>query len=142
MLAGLRKIRHSSDVGGGALRRILKMRGTRRGSKPRETMHPEILRELTAQRGREMRARAHQARLARMASWAGRAGRRGHGLPDEADGFVVPAIPDYVDGSFRTELADDQTAAEAGHAPARHAVWGDHDRPLPRQGVRQFFEGD
>ena len=30
-------------------------------------MHPEILRELTAQRGREMRARASQAKLARMA---------------------------------------------------------------------------
>ena len=36
-------------------------------------MHPEILRELTAQRGREMRARASQAKLARMAIGAGRA---------------------------------------------------------------------
>ena len=62
-------------------------------------MHPEILRELTAQRGREMRARARQAKLARMAI---RAGRRGRNRPDEADGFVLPAIPDYVDGSFRT----------------------------------------
>ena len=28
-------------------------------------MHPEILRELSDQRGREMRAQAHQARLVR-----------------------------------------------------------------------------
>ncbi len=80
-------------------------------------MHPEILRELTAQRGREMRARAHQARLARMAIGAGRRGRK---LPDEAEGFALPAIPDYVDGSFRTEPADETAASEAGRAPATH----------------------
>ena len=80
-------------------------------------MHPEILRELTAQRGREMRARARQARLARMAI---RAGRRRRHQPDETDGFVLPAIPDYVDGSFRTEPADDEAASEAGQAPAAH----------------------
>ena len=85
-------------------------------------MHPEILRDLTAQRGRDMRARARQASLARMASRARRAGRRGHGRPDEADGFVVPAIPDYIDGSFRTGPADDQVAAVAGQAPVRHAA--------------------
>jgi hypothetical protein len=84
-------------------------------------MHPEILRELTAQRGRDMRARAQQARLARMASRAARAGRRGHGMPDEADGFVVPPIPDYVDGSFRTEPAG-RAATEVGHVPARYAA--------------------
>ena len=80
-------------------------------------MHPEILRELTAQRGREMRARARQAKLARMAIWARRRGRK---RPDEADGFVVPAIPDYVDGSFRTEPVDETAASEAGRAPATH----------------------
>ena len=78
-------------------------------------MHPEILRELTAQRGREMRARARQAQLARMAIWAG---RRRRNLPDEADGFVVPAIPDYVDGSFRTGPADADEAG--GRAPVTH----------------------
>jgi len=76
-------------------------------------MHPEILRELSAQRGREMRARARQAKLARMAIWAG---RRRRNLPDEADGFVVPAIPDYVDGSFRTGPADEA----GGRAPVTH----------------------
>jgi hypothetical protein len=81
-------------------------------------MHPEILRELTAQRGREMRARAHQGRLARLAI---QAARRGRSRPDEADEFVLPAIPDYVDGSFHTEPAAEAGAAEAGgQVPATH----------------------
>ena len=67
-------------------------------------MHPEILRELTAQRGREMRDRAHRAALVRIAS---RARRRGVAETDE---FVVPAVPDYVDGSFRLHPADDEAA--------------------------------
>ena len=84
-------------------------------------MHPEIARELTAQRGREMQARAQQAMLARAASRARRALRRGtvpsagsHG----AEEFVLPAIPDYVDGSFRTAPADEKVASEAGQVPA------------------------
>jgi hypothetical protein len=66
-------------------------------------MHPEILRELTAERGRDLRERAYQAQLGRTASRGLRARRRRarHHL-DEADAFVVPAIPDYVDGSFRS----------------------------------------
>jgi len=66
-------------------------------------MHPEILRELNAQRGRDLRQRADRAQLARAASKGRRAFRR-HAR-DEADAFVVPAIPDYVDGSFATEAA-------------------------------------
>jgi hypothetical protein len=90
-------------------------------------MHPEILRQLTSQRGEEMRARARQARLVRMAI---RGRRHGHELPD--DDFVVPAIPDYVDGSFRTEPAGtlpantgpaDTGAADTG--PAAEQVSGD-----------------
>jgi len=85
-------------------------------------MHPEFLREMTAQRQHEMRARAHQNRLARLAI---RVGRRARDLADEAYGFVIPPIPDYVDGSFRTESAStgpaaEQTASEAGQAPAAH----------------------
>ena len=84
-------------------------------------MHPEILRELSAQRGREMRDRAHRARLAKMAS---RSRRHGRDLPD--DDFVIPVIPDYVDGSFRTDrTAGDvtrQVTSETGQAPAGHAV--------------------
>ena len=70
-------------------------------------MHPEILRELNAQRTRELQDRAHQASLARTVSRALRALRRGSHRADE---FVVPAIPDYVDGSFRT--AGNETASQ------------------------------
>jgi hypothetical protein len=80
-------------------------------------MHPEFARELTDQRGREMRARARQSQLARIAI---RVGRRRRHQPDETDGFVLPAIPDYVDGSFRTEPAAEAAASEAGQAPAAH----------------------
>jgi hypothetical protein len=65
-------------------------------------MHPEILRELTAQRGRDLRERAHQAHLARTARRDLRARRRSARHSSEVDAFVVPAIPDYVDGSFRS----------------------------------------
>jgi len=81
-------------------------------------MHPEFLRELSAQRGREMRERAHRARLARMM----RRSRHGRDLPPDEE-IAIPAIPDYVDGSFRTEPAVDQVASEAGQEPvARHAA--------------------
>jgi len=81
-------------------------------------MHPEILRELINQRGREMREQAHRARLARMI----RSSRRGRARLGD-DEIVVPAIPDYVDGSFRTEPAADQVATQAGQEPvARHAA--------------------
>ena len=80
-------------------------------------MHPEILRELNAQRGRELRDRAHRARLAKMAI---RGRRHGRDLPD--DDFVIPAIPDYVDGSFRTGRAVGQVTSETGQAPAGRAA--------------------
>jgi len=80
-------------------------------------MHPEILRELSAQRGRELRDRAHRARLVRMAI---RSRRHGRDLPD--DDFVVPAIPDYVDGSFRTDRAVGQVTSQTGQAPAGRAA--------------------
>jgi hypothetical protein len=77
-------------------------------------MHPEIARELAAQRGRELRERAQQAMAARTVR--PRATRRGTGLHDD---FVCPAIPDYADGSFRTvSPADDQAASPAGRVPA------------------------
>ena len=79
-------------------------------------MHPEFLREMTDQRTREMRARAHQARLARLASVVSRRGRHLGAPVGEAGGFVIPAIPDYVDGSFRSE----PVAGEASQEPAAH----------------------
>ncbi len=81
-------------------------------------MHPEIARELAAQRGRELRERAQHATLARMASRMLRAARRGTGLQDDADDFVCPAIPDYVDGSFRSaSLAGEPAVSAAGRVP-------------------------
>jgi hypothetical protein len=80
-------------------------------------MHPEILRAMSDQRGQELRERAHRSRLAKMAI---RGRRHGRDLPD--DDFTVPAVPDYVDGSFRTDQAVGQVASEAGQAPARHAA--------------------
>jgi hypothetical protein len=80
-------------------------------------MHPEIMRQLTAQRGRDMRAQARQAQLARMAIRNRRHARK---LAAEANVFVMPAIPDYVDGSFRSGPAGHQAASEAG--AAHHAA--------------------
>jgi hypothetical protein len=74
-------------------------------------MHPEIARELTTQRGRELREQAQQAMVAKTVSRRLGAMRRDADLPDEADDFVCPAIPDYVDGSFGTfSPAGDQAA--------------------------------
>jgi hypothetical protein len=86
-------------------------------------MHPEILRELTSQRGREMRDRAHRAMLARTASKITRARRRGLAGPGEADEFAMPAIPDYVDGSFAVPSADEKAAGQAG-GPGRVPTTG------------------
>ena len=81
-------------------------------------MHPEILRELTAQRHRDLQERAHRVQLARTARRTLRAMRHGTHPDDE---FVTPAIPDYVDGSFRAEPAASEPAgSEAGRAPAAH----------------------
>jgi hypothetical protein len=81
-------------------------------------MHPDFAREIHNQRGREMRERAHRSRLVRMI----RSSRHGRDLPPDEE-LVVPAIPDFVDGSFRTEPAVDQVATQAGQEPvARHAA--------------------
>jgi hypothetical protein len=80
-------------------------------------MHPEIARELSAQRGREMQAQARQAGLARAAARIRRALRHG---ADGADELVIPAIPDYVDGSFLTSSAAENAASETGRHTASH----------------------
>jgi hypothetical protein len=84
-------------------------------------MHPEFLREMTDIRGRELRAKAHQARMVRLARLVSRGRRHGRDSADEADGFVMPAIPDYADGSFRTESAVTEAGGvETGQEPAAH----------------------
>ena len=75
-------------------------------------MHPEIMRELHAQHTRDLRVQAHEAGLARTVRRALRALRHSHAA--EVDEFVAPAVPDYVDGSFRTaadEMANQVPAA-------------------------------
>jgi hypothetical protein len=84
-------------------------------------MHPEILRELHSQHNRDLQQRAHRAHLARTVSRTLRAMRRGTHVA-EADEFVVPAIPDYVDGSFQT-TGDQAAGNKQGQVPAaRHAA--------------------
>ena len=82
-------------------------------------MHPDILREMNAQRGQRDCGRGPTGPGS--SGWRSGARRHGRDLPD--DDLVVPAVPDYVDGSFRTDRAVDQVATEAGQAPvARHAA--------------------
>ena len=78
-------------------------------------MHPEIMRQLHTEHSRDLRERAHRAGLARTARRALRALR--HTGVAEADEVVVPAIPDYVDGSFQT-TADQAARDGQGRVPA------------------------
>jgi hypothetical protein len=78
-------------------------------------MHPDMMRELADQRGREMHARAREAMLARRI----RKGMRRRTAA--AAEFVPPRIPDYVDSTFRDmELAG-------------HGAKPDDERPDRRQ---------
>jgi hypothetical protein len=75
-------------------------------------MHPDMMRDMADQRGREMRARARENELARRARKELRRQRR-----HAAAAFVLPRIPDYVDGTFR-----DAEDAGARHADGEHAA--------------------
>jgi hypothetical protein len=81
-------------------------------------MHPEIARELATQRGREMRAHAQQAKAAREVRRLRRALRHGTGGLDQTHELVIPAIPDYVDGSFRTSPTGETAASQSDRVPA------------------------
>jgi hypothetical protein len=73
-------------------------------------MHPDIMREVVSQRVAERHAAARQASVVRALRKAIRAQRNHNETPDA---FVVPAIPDYVDGSFRgAEVPDQRAGAE------------------------------
>jgi len=63
-------------------------------------MHPEILRQVAGAQINDQRARAQRGRVARTLA---KAQRSGHYGTNEADGFVAPRVPDYVDGSFRAD---------------------------------------
>ena len=76
-------------------------------------MHPDVMQELAIQRGREMRARAREARLAR------RIRKQMRSRTAAAVVQVLPVIPDYVDGAFGdTELAGHGTRP-VGDRPGR-----------------------
>jgi hypothetical protein len=74
-------------------------------------MHPEIMLELARQRTSERHEAARNASLARALRKAIRSQR---GRAQAPDTFVVPPIPDYVDGTFRD--AQERVAGE--HAGA------------------------
>ena len=68
-------------------------------------MHPDVMLDLINQRGREMRARARDVEAVRLARRTRKQPRRHTAAAAKAE-FVLPRIPDYVDGTFRdTELA-------------------------------------
>jgi hypothetical protein len=81
-------------------------------------MHPEILRQIIEQRSRESQARAAEGRLANQLLRALRSQRR-HGSPITSD-YAIPAIPDFVDGSFAASTASPagQAKSAAGPVPA------------------------
>ena len=78
-------------------------------------MHPEILRQIIEQRSRESQARAAEGRLANQLLRALRSQRR-HGSAITSD-YAIPAIPDFVDGSFAASAAG-QAKSAAGPVPA------------------------
>jgi hypothetical protein len=75
-------------------------------------MHPDIIREVARQRIEEQHEAARQAGFARAMRKAIRAQRNRAETPDT---FVAPMIPDYVDGTFRSD---------ASEVPAEHAGTG------------------
>jgi hypothetical protein len=72
-------------------------------------MNPEILRQIASQQISDQRARARRDRVSRTLA---KALRGGHRHETESDGFVIPAIPDFVDGTFRQSA--DSVSTEAG----------------------------
>ncbi len=70
-------------------------------------MNPEILRAVATAKVRDARVRADRERMTRTAVKAARGGRK---RPGGSDDFAALPIPDYVDGSFRAEPADEAMA--------------------------------
>jgi hypothetical protein len=67
-------------------------------------MHPDVTRQLIEQRINDLQVVARQVERGRAARRARRARRRG----TDVSGPVLPAVPDYVDGTF----AADKMAAD------------------------------
>jgi hypothetical protein len=79
-------------------------------------MHPDLMRDLVDQRGREMRARAREVTLAR------RIRKELRRRTAAAAEFALPRIPDYVDGTFRdAELARPGARPDSERLGSPHA---------------------
>lgn len=74
-------------------------------------MNPEILRQIAREQIRDQRVRATRDRVARTLA---KALRGGNLSTVESASIAIPAIPDYVDGTF--------ASAEAGVPAARTAA--------------------
>ncbi len=74
-------------------------------------MHPDVMRELARQRGAERRDAARNAGFARALRKAIRAQRT---RSQAQDTLAVPAIPDYVDGTFH--IPEDQVPVQRASA--------------------------
>jgi hypothetical protein len=77
-------------------------------------MHPEILRQLTEQRNLEAQTRAQRDRLAKQLLRS----LRHHSSAADSNVYAIPAIPDYIDGSF----IDSAQQAKSAAAPGAHRV--------------------
>ena len=79
-------------------------------------MHPDLMREVVRQRTIERQEEARKYSLARTL----RKSLRRHSRTETPDTFVMPAVPDYVDGTFRTAESagtgeNQVTAGHSGH---------------------------
>jgi hypothetical protein len=79
-------------------------------------MHPDVTRQLIEQRINDLQVVARQAERGRAARRARRARRRG----TDVSAAVLPAVPDYVDGTFAADkrAVDGQESVPA----ARHVA--------------------
>jgi hypothetical protein len=84
-------------------------------------MHPDMMRELANQRGRELRARAREAGVARLARGFR---KEPHRRTTTAAEFVLPRIPDYVDGTFRDAGLTGPGARPDDERPGRRQAAG------------------
>jgi hypothetical protein len=83
-------------------------------------MHSDLLRIVAEQHVLELRAKAEARRQVKLARQARRALRRGHRA---ADPLATVRVPDYVDGTFRTDADPADTAhREDGAAVSRNAA--------------------
>jgi hypothetical protein len=88
-------------------------------------MHPDLIRVLAEQHVQDMQAQAETRQRARLARQARKARRRSRNVPDP---LATVRVPDYIDGTFRTDAqpADgahlNEGATSAGPAGRRGAA--------------------